>query len=281
MNATLSGRIQFDHTALAAPEKAPILALLRELFGGAIVWDDRTGLEAQGFRAGQLDLSGTVIEVIEPAGEASFLHPYLAKRGPGLHHITFKVAELDRFLADQAARGVAFTGVERDRQGRTVNAFTRPGSSYGMLIQFRPREAWSREALRHHPSLRDLPPPLPSRARLAATAVAAADGAATLAYLQGLLGGELGPRTGQNEHLAQSLRVGGTELTIFWPAEPGPALHHLTLEITDWDETLTAVRRLGLPLRAGEHEAFVDAANPTGAQFHLRRIPASRIERQR
>ncbi len=271
MVSTSSGRVRFDHTAIAVSQKAPILDLLRELFGGTIAWDDKRGLEKQGFRAAQLDLAGTILEVIEPAGEASFLHPFLAKRGPGLHHLTFKVHELDRLFTDLETRGVGLTGIERDTHGRVVNGFTRPTGCFGVLVQFRPGEAWLKDALQHHPSREGLPPPLPARARLRATEIAVPDGPAALGFFQTMLGGEIGELTGQDGRFRQALSVGGTNLDFLWPAEPGAALHAIDLDVIAWSETLAAARRLGLPVREGDAHASIGPDNRAGARFVLHR----------
>ncbi|GIW08349.1 MAG: hypothetical protein KatS3mg060_3154 [Dehalococcoidia bacterium] len=150
--------IHFDHVALAAPQRDPVRDFVLDFVGGRVIVQQRSPQTEQGFRGVQIDIGGAVLEIIEPTSPASFLHPYLAKRGPGLHHLTWYVADLDRFLERLTVRGIPLTGVERDADGAATNAFIRPSASFGVLLQFRPLADEQRERKRNAPDWQDLPP---------------------------------------------------------------------------------------------------------------------------
>lgn len=270
--------IHFDHVALAAPQRDPVRDFVLDFVGGRVIVQQRSPQTEQGFRGVQIDIGGAVLEIIEPTSPASFLHPYLAKRGPGLHHLTWYVADLDRFLERLTVRGIPLTGVERDADGAATNAFIRPSASFGVLLQFRPLADEQRERKRNAPDWQDLPPPRPHRGRLAASTIAAADGGAALAFFQETLGGEAGPPEGRGSAILRPLRVGGTILEIVSPVgdaaiapAAGGGLQSITFELTAFEETVAWARAMGLTVLPGEREGVValDRDNPTGALLRL------------
>lgn len=185
-------RVHFDHVAIATQDNALVRDLLLDLFGGTIVEGDwRDNDDAPTFRGVQIDIGGTMIELVQPASPASFLQPFLAKRGPGLHHITWQVDGLDGLVAALERRGVPLTGVLH-QHGRIVNAFIRPSASYGVLTQLRPAEG----AARACPAL---PGSRPARGQITAVTIAVPD-AAAVAFFQSILGGETGDRPAPRRH---------------------------------------------------------------------------------
>ena len=78
------------------------------------------------------------IELLEPHGDGSFLHDFLDKRGPGLHHLTFQVSDFEQALAACENYGVSVFG---GREGTTNGAlwretFIHPRDAFGVLVQF-------------------------------------------------------------------------------------------------------------------------------------------------
>ncbi|GAB7021291.1 VOC family protein [Halostagnicola bangensis] len=73
------------------------------------------------------------IELIAPIAKDTFLTNYLEENGPGLHHVTLEVADIDgiiEVLEDEAVRIVDYT--ERDDW---TEAFVSPGNPTGTLFQ--------------------------------------------------------------------------------------------------------------------------------------------------
>ncbi len=75
------------------------------------------------------------IELIEPAGEASFVERFLHRRGPGLHHWSLDGVGLEPLLAQMEADGLRIVDRFRGPNGE-FTAFVSPRSAFGVLIQF-------------------------------------------------------------------------------------------------------------------------------------------------
>jgi hypothetical protein len=73
--------------------------------------------------------------VIEPVGGNGFVHRYLASRGPGVHHVTFKVPSLDEACERARARGYDIVGYD-DSYDDWKTAFLHPKQALGIVVQF-------------------------------------------------------------------------------------------------------------------------------------------------
>ncbi len=122
--------IMFDHVAVAVHSIADAMKLVQELLGGV----PGEGGEGRGFMFQQWTFPGGTVELLEPRGEDSFLHRFLAARGEGLHHITFKVRDLRQWAARLRAAGYRVVGENYDNpEWREI--FVHPKSGHGVLIQ--------------------------------------------------------------------------------------------------------------------------------------------------
>ena len=126
---------RLDHVCWAVHKLEDALPLLTELMGMRETgrWEN----EEQGFRGVSLELPGGTahFELLEPLGEDSFLHRFLEERGPGLHHVTFEVSDIDS--AAQAVRDYGiqpFRGVQRGHGW--AETYIHPKDSGGVLFQF-------------------------------------------------------------------------------------------------------------------------------------------------
>lgn len=125
--------IKFDHTAIGVPNIQDALPLYRDLLGGKEVG---SGFVPQkGFQALQLEYpNGSKIELIAPAGENSFMHKFLRERGPGVHHLTFIVKNLEECVAH--LRGLGYRVVDEDYSNPGWReAFVSPLSANGTIVQ--------------------------------------------------------------------------------------------------------------------------------------------------
>ena len=97
--------IQLDHIAIATHRLTDAPPFLVGVLGGIPFF----GMEAGPFRFGQWEFEGDgrVEVVLEPRGTNGFLHRFLATRGPGIHHVTFKVPSLRQTCDRAAALGYA------------------------------------------------------------------------------------------------------------------------------------------------------------------------------
>ncbi len=88
-------------------------------------------------RIAALKLPNARIELIEPAGPRSTLTKFLAKRGEGLHHVAFQVADLPRRVTDLKRSGLKWIN-EQPRPGLHGSGicFLHPSSAKGILLEF-------------------------------------------------------------------------------------------------------------------------------------------------
>jgi len=78
---------------------------------------------------------GGSIELIEPLGPDGFAHRFLAERGPGIHHVTFKVPSLDDVCARAEEAGYGIVGRD-DSDPEWREAFLHPKQALGIVVQF-------------------------------------------------------------------------------------------------------------------------------------------------
>ena len=90
----------------------------------------------RGVRAGMVDAGGVIIELLEPLGEGSLVAKHLEKRGEGIHHIAFRVADIGAAMKKLKDQGVEFITPEprMGAHGRRI-AFLSPKSCHGVLIE--------------------------------------------------------------------------------------------------------------------------------------------------
>lgn len=124
----------FDHAAVAAPRLRDLLAVYRDLLGGVFLHGgDNTRV---GFRIIQLGYSdNSKIELLEPLGDSTFFESFFRRTGGGgLHHITFKVRDLDLAVQRMTERGYRLYGLYRDDPA-WQEVFLHPKESHGTLVQ--------------------------------------------------------------------------------------------------------------------------------------------------
>ena len=123
--------IQLDHIAIATHRLTGVPPLLVGVLGGIPFF----GMDAGAFRFGQWEFEGDGrIEVLEPRGDDGFLHRFLATRGPGIHHVTFKVPSLRETCDRAEALGYAIVGYN-DASPYWKEAFLHPKDALGIVVQ--------------------------------------------------------------------------------------------------------------------------------------------------
>lgn len=92
--------------------------------------------DSDGARIVAFDADGSLVELLEPASEDSPIGRFVAKRGGGIHHICFAVADLDASLEKCRAAGVELVDqVPRiGAEGKRI-AFLHPRSTGGVLVE--------------------------------------------------------------------------------------------------------------------------------------------------
>jgi len=123
-----------DHVGVAVEDLDAALALYEGTFGMPVA--HRETVSDQGVEAVLLDVGDGHVELLRPLGEDTAVGRFLARRGPGLHHVAFRVDDIDAALAQLREQGVELidseprTGIRASRV-----AFLHPRATGGVLTE--------------------------------------------------------------------------------------------------------------------------------------------------
>lgn len=132
---------RIDHIGVATDDLESTLALYEGTMGMPVA--HRETVESQGVEAVLLDVGEGHVELLSPLGPETPVGKYLAKRGPGLHHVAYAVADIDDTLSRLSEAGVELID-EQPRMGIRDSrvAFLHPRSTGGVLTEIvQPAEA--------------------------------------------------------------------------------------------------------------------------------------------
>jgi len=132
--------LTLDHVAIAVTSIAEAQPVLESLMGGHSCAVER--VEAQGVDVVFIGEGAGRLELLEPTRADSAVARFLARHGAGLHHLAYRVEDIDAVLAQLSAAGVAL--IDRTARpgahGQRV-AFIHPRSSGGVLVELVERRA--------------------------------------------------------------------------------------------------------------------------------------------
>ena len=122
------------HLGVAVDDLDEAVDTYRRLFGAEV--EGRDTLESQGVEAVAVRLGESRVELLGSLGEETPVGKFLAKRGPGMHHVAYAVDDLPQGLADLADQGVHLIDdvPRRGLFGMQV-AFVHPESVHGVLAE--------------------------------------------------------------------------------------------------------------------------------------------------
>ena len=122
------------HIGIAVADLEEAIASYAHLFGGVL--EHRALVEEQGIEAASVLVGDARIELVAPLGPDTPVGKFLAKRGPGLHHIAYEVDDVGAELRRLAADGVNLID-ERPRKGLfgLEVAFIHPDAVHGVLAE--------------------------------------------------------------------------------------------------------------------------------------------------
>jgi methylmalonyl-CoA epimerase len=122
------------HVAFAVEDLDEAVETYRSLFGAEV--ELRGRLEDQGVEAVYLRLGSGRVELMSALGEDTPVGRFLARRGPGMHHVGFGVDDVASAVDDLAAKGVDVIDLEpRVGLGGHLVSFVHPGSLHGVLAE--------------------------------------------------------------------------------------------------------------------------------------------------
>jgi methylmalonyl-CoA/ethylmalonyl-CoA epimerase len=122
------------HLGVAVRDLEEAFDTYTRLFGAEL--EHRDTLEEQGVDAVALRLGDSRVELLGARGEDTPVGRFLAKRGPGMHHVAYWVDDIEAALADLAGAGAHLID-EQPRRGLygLQVAFVHPDSAHGVLAE--------------------------------------------------------------------------------------------------------------------------------------------------
>lgn len=130
MKATL------DHVGIAISDLESSLGFFRDALG--LELEPAEEVPSQRVRAHFLRAGDATLELLEATADDSPIARFLAKRGPGLHHVALRVDDIVAALAELKRRGVKLID-QTPRPGAhgSLVAFLHPSSTHGVLVELK------------------------------------------------------------------------------------------------------------------------------------------------
>ena len=126
--------LRIHHVGMAVEDLDDALATYERLFGASV--EHRGTMADQGVEAASVRLGEGRVELMASLGEETPVGKFLAKRGPGMHHVAYEVADLPAALQELAGRGAELID-DAPRSGLfgLQVAFVHPDSIHGVLSE--------------------------------------------------------------------------------------------------------------------------------------------------
>ena len=125
---------RIDHIGVAVEQIEPALELYRDALKLEVA--HREVVESQGVEAVLLDVGENHVELVAPLSADTPVGKFIARNGPGLHHVAYQVTDIDATLAALAGAGLELID-SRPRVGIRDSrvAFLHPRSTGGVLTE--------------------------------------------------------------------------------------------------------------------------------------------------
>jgi methylmalonyl-CoA/ethylmalonyl-CoA epimerase len=122
------------HLGVAVVDLDEALRTYERLFGAEV--EHRATVGDQGVRAASLRVGEGRVELLEPLGDDTPIGRFIAKRGPGMHHVAYEVSDLRATLAELSEAGADLID-DAPREGLfgLEVAFVHPHSVHGVLSE--------------------------------------------------------------------------------------------------------------------------------------------------
>jgi methylmalonyl-CoA/ethylmalonyl-CoA epimerase len=125
-------RARVAHVGIAVPSIAAVVAFYRDILG----IEPGRPETADGATIVALSFGDVQVELLEPRDPHGPVARFLAKRGPGIHHVCYRVPDLDRALERCRAAGYQLVDdVPRHGAGGRRIAFVHPKATAGILVE--------------------------------------------------------------------------------------------------------------------------------------------------
>jgi methylmalonyl-CoA/ethylmalonyl-CoA epimerase len=126
--------MKIDHIGIATKSLEDGLAVWRDALGLKV--DSTEEVTEQGVRVAMMAVGDTHVELLEALSPDSAVGKFIAKRGPGIHHIAIEVKDIRASLANLKDKGVRLIDeMPRVGAGGCLVAFVHPSTTNGVLLE--------------------------------------------------------------------------------------------------------------------------------------------------
>jgi methylmalonyl-CoA/ethylmalonyl-CoA epimerase len=125
---------EIDHVAIAVNDLEAAIAFYRDTYGAEV--SHREVVESDGVEEALIKVSDSYIQLLTPTRPDSPVAKYLERKGEGLHHVGYRVADCAAALeAVKASGGRAIDEAPRPGSRGTTVAFLHPKGGFGTLVE--------------------------------------------------------------------------------------------------------------------------------------------------
>ena len=125
---------QINHVAVVVEDMDKALSFWRDALGMEL--HELRDVPAEKSQVAFLPLLGSEVELVRPTSDDLGIAKYLAKRGPGMHHICLEVDDIEGMMSELKSKGVRLINEEpRLAADGKKYAFVHPESTSGVLVE--------------------------------------------------------------------------------------------------------------------------------------------------
>jgi methylmalonyl-CoA/ethylmalonyl-CoA epimerase len=125
---------EIDHVAIAVNDLEAAIAFYRDTYGAEVT--HREVVESDGVEEALIKVADSYIQLLTPTRPDSPVAKYLERKGEGLHHVGYRVADCGEALeAVKAQGGRVIDEAPRPGSRGTTVAFVHPKGAFGTLIE--------------------------------------------------------------------------------------------------------------------------------------------------
>jgi methylmalonyl-CoA/ethylmalonyl-CoA epimerase len=123
-----------EHIAIAVADLEAAITLYETVWGVKV--EHRERVEDQGVEEAMLPIGDTYLQLLGATGPDTTVGKFLARKGPGLHHIAYEVPDLEAALTELRSKGVPLIDEAPRVGGRGhMVAFVHPKGNNGLLVE--------------------------------------------------------------------------------------------------------------------------------------------------
>ncbi|MFK2824294.1 methylmalonyl-CoA epimerase [Bacillus sp. B190/17] len=124
-----------DHIGIAVRSLEDTLPFYTEQLGLVLIQTEEVASEQ--VKVAFIDAGNVKLELLEPLSSESAVAKFIAKRGQGIHHVAFKVKNIEERIREMKEKGIRMINEKpKIGAGGAEVAFIHPASTHGVLFEF-------------------------------------------------------------------------------------------------------------------------------------------------